>query len=135
LRRKEKSDFVKVKKMNVLVIVGLCVILGVLGQLFMKKGMNEVGKIGISDILSKRFFSIVFQKYVFIGISFYVIGNMLWLVALSMAELSYVYPLIGTGYLITAILSWLIFGESMTLMKITGIILITLGAYLIVIKV
>ena len=121
--------------MNVLVIVGLCVILGVLGQLFMKKGMNEVGKIGISDILSKRFFSIVFQKYVFIGISFYVIGNMLWLVALSMAELSYVYPLIGTGYLITAILSWLIFGESMTLMKITGIILITLGAYLIVIKV
>ena len=121
--------------MNVLIIVGLCVILGVLGQIFMKKGMNQVGQIGMKDIFSKRFFSIVFQKYVFIGITFYVIGNMLWLVALSMAELSYVYPLIGTGYLITAILSWLFFGETMTLMKIIGIILITLGAYFVVIKV
>ncbi|MEM5793319.1 MAG: EamA family transporter [Candidatus Aenigmatarchaeota archaeon] len=121
--------------MNVLIIVGICVVLGILGQLSMKKGMNEVGQIGIKDIFSKKLFSIVFQKYVFIGICFYVLGNMFWLIALSMAELSYVYPLIGTGYLITAILSWLFFGESMTFMKILGIILISLGAYLIVIKV
>lgn len=123
------------KKMNVLLIVGICVILGVIGQLFMKKGMNQVGQITIKDILSPRVLSVVFQKYVFIGISFYVIGNMFWLVALSMADLSYVYPLIGTGYLITAILAWLFFGEALTFMRILGIILISLGAYFVVIKV
>ena len=123
------------KKMNVLLIVGICVILGVIGQLFMKKGMNQVGRITIKDILSPKVLSVVFQKYVFIGISFYVIGNMFWLVALSMADLSYVYPLVGTGYLITAILAWLFFGEALTFMRILGIILISLGAYFVVIKV
>ena len=101
----------------------------------MKKGMNEVGKITIKEILSPRVLSIVLQKYVFIGISFYVIGNMFWLIALSMADLSYVYPLIGTGYLITAILAWVFFGETLTVMRILGIILISLGAYFVVIKV
>ena len=121
--------------MNVLIIVGICVILGVFGQLFMKKGMNEVGVITFKDIFSSRFFSIVFQKYVFIGISFYMIGNVLWLVALSMAEVSYIYPLVGTGYLLTAILAWILFGEALTIMRILGIILITFGAYFIVIKI
>ena len=123
------------KKMSVLIIVGMCVILGVIGQLFMKRGMNEVGKITIKEMLSPKALSVIFQKYVFIGISFYVIGNILWLVALSMADLSYIYPLVGTGYLITAILAWLFFGEALTPMRIIGIILISLGAYFVVIKV
>ncbi len=130
-----KSLIKRGEKMNVLVIVGFCVIFGILGQLFMKRGMNEVGEITIKQIFSPKVLSVIFQKYVFIGISFYVIGNMLWLVALSIAELSYIYPLIGTGYLITAILAWVLFGESLTVVRILGILFISLGAYLVVIKI
>ncbi|MBL7169607.1 MAG: EamA family transporter [Candidatus Aenigmarchaeota archaeon] len=117
------------KKMNVLIIVGLCVICGVLGQLFQKKGMNEIGQVSIKELFSPKILNIVFQKYVFIGISFYGLASILWLAALSKGELSKIYPLIGTGYVFTAILAWLFLGEKLTVMRIAGIFLISIGAY------
>lgn len=121
--------------MSVLIIVLTCVIIGVFGQLTMKKGMNEVGLINVKDIFSSRVFSIVFQKYVFIGISLYVLSSLLWLVALSQEELSFIYPLISIGYIMTAILSKIIFNESLTIFRFLGILLICGGVYMIAIKV
>lgn len=121
--------------MNVLVIIALCVILGVLGQIFMKRGMNAVGKISITNIFSREIFSIVFERFVFIGITLYLLASLFWLVVLSRAEVSYAYPLIGTGYILTAILGWILFKENLTALRLLGTILISAGVYLIVVKV
>jgi drug/metabolite transporter (DMT)-like permease len=123
------------KKMSVLLLVSLCVIIGVIAQLAMKKGMNIVGATNLKDILSVKVFSIVFQKYVFIGIALYVLASLIWLVVLSQAELSFVYPLISVGYVITAILSWFLFKENLTLVRFFGILMICGGVYLIVLKI
>jgi len=125
----------KVKKMSVLVLVFSCVAIGVFGQLAMKRGMNLVGVIGLKDLLSSKIFSIIFQKYVFLGIILYILASMLWLVVLSQEELSFVYPLIGIGYVLTAILAWLFFGESLTLFRFFGILLIFGGVFLVVLKI
>jgi drug/metabolite transporter (DMT)-like permease len=116
-------------------LVSLCVILGVFGQLAMKKGMNVVGSISLKDIFSQRIFSIVFQKYVFIGMILYVLASLIWLVALSKEELSFLYPLIATGYILTAILGRIFFNESLTFYRFFGILLICGGVYLIVLKI
>ena len=121
--------------MSVLILVSICVIIGVIAQLSMKRGMNTVGMVGLGDIFSQKVFSIVTQKYVFIGIILYVLASLIWLVILSQAELSFVYPLISVGYVITAILSKLFFNESLTLFRFLGILLICGGVYLIVLKV
>jgi len=123
------------KRMSVLLLVLICVIMGVAAQLAMKNGMNIVGIVGLKDIFSKKVFSIVFQKYVFIGIALYVLASLVWLVVLSQAELSFVYPLISVGYVITAILSWFLFKENLTLIRFFGILLICGGVYLIVLKI
>jgi len=115
--------------MNVLMVVGLCVIAAVLGQIFQKKGMKEVGEISIKELFSPKILNIVFQKYVFIGITFYVLGSGLWLVALSKGDVSKIYPLLGTGYIFTAILAFLFLGEKLTALRIIGVLLISLGAY------
>jgi len=120
--------------MDVLFIVGICVILGVTGQLLMKKGMNEIGRVSIRELASLKLFSIVFERHVLSGIILYGLACLLWLVALSMEDLSYVYPLMGTAYIFTAILAWFFFGEKLTVLRILGIILISVGAYLVVIK-
>jgi drug/metabolite transporter (DMT)-like permease len=125
---------VKVKKMSVLLIILGCVIVGVFGQLSMKRGLNEIGVIGLTDIFSSRFFTIIFQKYVFIGVFLYMLASLLWLVALSQAELSFAYPLISIGYVFTAILAWFLFGEKLTFFKIFGILMICGGVYVIVLK-
>jgi multidrug transporter EmrE-like cation transporter len=125
----------KVKKMSVLLLVALCVTMGVIAQLAMKKGMNIIGAVGLKNIFSKELFSIVFQKYVFVGITLYVLASLVWLVILSQAELSFVYPLIATGYIITALLSWFLFKENLTIFRLFGILLIFGGVYLIVLKI
>ncbi len=125
----------KVKKMGVLLMVLSCVVIGVFGQLAMKKGMNIIGIISLKDLFSSKIFSIIFQKYVFLGIVLYMLATMLWLVALSQEELSFVYPLIGIGYVLTAILAWLFFGESLTFFRFFGILLICGGIFLVVLKI
>jgi len=125
----------KEKRMSVLLLVLICVTIGVFGQLAMKMGMNTIGFITLRDIFSSKIFSIIFQKYVFIGIMLYVLSTLIWLVVLSQEELSFVYPLISIAYIITAILSKFLFNESLTMFRFFGILLICGGVYLIVLKI
>lgn len=121
--------------MSVILIVLSCAALGVAGQLLMKKGMNNVGVVNIKDVFSLKVFPILFEKYVFVGFLIYVVASLLWLVALSQEELNFIYPLIASGYIITAILSKFLFNESLSMFRFLGILLICGGVYLIVIKI
>lgn len=123
------------EKMSVLLLVLISIILGVFGQLSMKRGMNTVGPIGLKNVFSTEIFSIIFQKFVFLGFMLYILSSMLWLVALSQEELSFIYPLISIGYILTAILSKFLFNESLTIFRFFGILLICGGVYLIVLKI
>jgi len=129
MRQKIKGD-----KMNVLFLVLICAGIGVIGQLSMKKGMNTIGNIGVKEIFSSRVFEVLFQKYVFVGMVLYVFASLLWLVILSQEELSFVYPLISIGYIMTAILGKIFFHENLTFFRFFGVLLICGGVFLIVLK-
>ena len=120
--------------MHVLAIVGMCIIFGITGQLLIKKGMNVVGEVFLKDLLTPKVFKMVFQKYVFLGMFLYAVSSLLWMVALSRGELSYLYPLIGVGYIFTAVLAWIFFKENLTLIRFGGIMLISAGVFLVVFK-
>lgn len=118
--------------MSVLKLILTSVVLSVFGQIFMKKGMTNVGAISLRDLIGKRLFSVLFEKFVILGIVLYVTSAVFWLVVLSQAELSYAYPLVGVSYVFTAILSKIFFKESLTKFRMFGIILIAAGAYFLV---
>jgi multidrug transporter EmrE-like cation transporter len=120
------------QKMTVLILIFASILLGVIGQLSMKKGMINVGEISVTELFGKKLFSVVFEKFVFIGIALYITSAAFWLVILSQEELSFAYPLIGIGYIVTAILAKIFFHESLTMFKILGIILIVVGAFFVV---
>lgn len=120
--------------MPVLALIFATIILAVFGQLSMKKGMNNIGQISLTELFSKKLFSVLYEKFVFIGVVLFVISAAFWLVVLSQEELSFAYPLIGTGYIITAILSKIFFNENLTMFRIFGIVLIAIGAYFVVTK-
>jgi len=125
----------KVGKMSAILLILMSVALAVFGQLSLKKGMTEVGKIGVSDLFTSRIFSIIAEKFVFIGLLFYFAASGLWLVVLSQEEVSFAYPLIGLAYVFTAILAKIFFNENVTLFRMLGIFLIIGGAYLIILKI
>jgi len=128
--RKRKPGF----KMDVLILILISVLLGVFGQLSMKRGMTIVGQISLNEFFSARIFSIILNSYVFLGISLYVAATALWLVVLSNEELSFAYPLISLGYIFVTVFSTIFFGENLTVFRMLGIALIVVGTYFVASK-
>ncbi len=125
----------RIGKMSVLMLILASVVLAVFGQLSLKRGMANVGTLSVNDLLTSRIFSVITEKFVIFGLMLYFVASGLWLVVLSREELSFAYPLIALGYVFTAILAKVLFNESLTLVKVMGILLIVAGAYLIVLKI
>lgn len=130
----KRSD---IRMFDTMILILICVLMGSFGQIYMKKGLKESGGLQLNQILSWRFFSTVFQPHVFIGLALYIGASVLWLVVLSKADVSFAYPLIALGYVVTAILARVYFpiigleSENISLMRWMGIMLILGGVALV----
>lgn len=119
----------------VFVLILLSVVLGASGQLVMKTGMMAIGKIEFLQLISTpTLFQVAFNPLIILGLCFYAVGVVVWLVVLSRSELSYAYPMIAMGYIITSALAWILFKENMTFLRFFGIVSIISGVYLISLK-
>ncbi len=116
-------------KVWIIVTIISSIFLSALGQVLLKYGMNSFGPVDFSDL--KKVFLMFFEPYVVMGLILYVLSTVFWLVALSNADLSYVYPLVTLSVVITVVISKFVFGEAFNLAKIGGIALVTIGAILI----
>ena len=110
----------------------LSVILGVIGQLSLKQGMINVGKIPsrASEIFS-FYLKAAANPYIWLGFISYGISFLIWLGILSKIELSYARPIVASGYILVAMFSWWLWGENLTIQRWVGIILIFLGVILV----
>jgi multidrug transporter EmrE-like cation transporter len=116
----------------VLVLILLDVLLNVTGQLSLKYGMSKIGNFSLSlETLPPVFLKAATNLPVLFGLFCYGLGFMVWLIVLSKAEVSYAYPLISLGYVLTAILAWFLFGEALNENRLVGIVVICLGVFLI----
>ena len=119
-------------KSVVLALIMLDVMLNVAGQLSLKYGMSQVGNFAISvSNLPPVFLKAATNLNVLLGLICYGLGFMVWLIVLAKAEVSYAYPLISLGYVFTAILARIMFGESVSLTRMAGILVTCLGVFLI----
>lgn len=116
----------------VLALIMVDVALNVVGQLSLKYGMSKLGNFALSwSTLPPVFVRAAFNPYVCLGLLCYGLGFLVWLVVLAKAEVSYAYPLISLGYVFTAILARLLIGETVTMTRMTGIMIICLGVFLV----
>lgn len=119
-------------KYLVLALIMVDVALNVTGQLSLKHGMNKLGNFSLSlSTLPPVFMQAAVNPYVLLGLVCYGLGFMVWLIVLAKAEVSYAYPLISLGYVFTAILARLLMGEAVSLTRMTGILVICLGVFLV----
>ncbi len=108
------------------------VLLNVAGQLSLKFGMSKIGNFALSvGSLPPVFLKAAFNPFVILGLFCYGMGFMVWLLVLAKAEVSYAYPMISLGYVLTALLAWQLFGESVTLTRMAGIFITCLGVFII----
>ena len=108
------------------------VLLNVAGQLSLKFGMSKIGNFALSaGDLPPVFLKAAFNPYVLLGLCLYGMGFMVWLIVLAKAEVSYAYPMISLGYVLTALLAWHLFGENVTFTRMAGIFVTCLGVFII----
>jgi multidrug transporter EmrE-like cation transporter len=61
------------------------------------------------------------------GLACYGVSLLLWLVALSRLPVSVAYPMLSVGYVVNAAAAAFLYGEALTMQKIIGIALISVG--------
>jgi len=113
-------------------LILLGVLLNATAQLCLKQGMRQVGQFAFSlSNLAPIGFKVALNPFVFTGLVCYVVSVVVWLLALSRVEVSYAYPLLSVGYIVTAFAGQHFFGEALGPMRWAGILVICLGVYLI----
>ena len=104
------------------------VTLNALAQVLIKKGMTVIGKVDASlSAIGSLLPQIFVNGYIIGGMASYAVSVFVWFIVLSRVQVSYAYPYLSMGYIMTAVAAYFIFGESLSLYKIAGILVICAG--------
>ncbi|MCL7411684.1 MAG: hypothetical protein M8350_07765 [Methanosarcinaceae archaeon] len=119
--------------MLALTLVAICIIFGAFGQISMKNGMSQIETINSASQLTNgsTVINMFSNLYVVVGLLLYMISAFLWLGALSSLNVSYIYPLLSLGYVITALFATIFLHEYISLTRWGGIFTIVIGCILI----
>lgn len=117
---------------NYLPLIFSGVALNAAAQLFLRQGMRTLGTFevdanGLLAVLPK----VALSPWVLAGLACYVLSVGLWLVVLSRVEVSYAYPMVSVGYILTVILARIFFQEAITPVRVAGVLVIMLGVFLV----
>ncbi len=119
--------------MNVMIYIIPSIIAGVIGQLLLKRGMLGMGPLNLgsgSNVVS-LVWSIFTNPWVIAGLALYVGGTLFWLIALSRADLSFVYPFATLTMALIILGSRFIFGEALSGLRLVGIAAIVIGVLIV----
>jgi len=108
------------------------VLLNAMAQLALKQGMRKIGAFDFKpgEILA-ALLSAATNPFIFIGLVCYVISVGIWLLVLSRVEVSYAYPLLSIGYIVTAFAGYFFLNEDMGLTRCAGVLIICFGVWVI----
>jgi multidrug transporter EmrE-like cation transporter len=110
------------------------VLLSALAQISMRKGMsseNIQSLLASSASAIESSFVIASNPFVVIGLLMYGFSAAIWLLVLAKIEVTMAYPFVGLGFILTAILGFLILKEPLSTVRIMGTILIAIGVVMV----
>ncbi len=109
------------------------VLCGVGGQITLKLGLTQVGRIDAGALTQPLAMAlrVLTSPLVVGGLALYVLGAVAWLTVLSRVPLSLAYPILALSYAFTPVLAWLLLGESVPGARWLGIAVICVGVVLV----
>jgi len=118
---------------NFLQLLITSVIFNVTANILLKKGVVSVGGVsGDKSHLIGDLTKAVFSPYIIVGLVLYGLSFLVWLRVLSFNDLSRSYPIFASiVFLFTTIGSIIFLKESVSMVRIVGIIVILSGIYIV----
>ena len=118
--------------MNYLPLIMLGVLLNAGAQLLLKEGMRRIGYFEFAWANAIPIgLQVAANPFVLLGIFAYIVSVGVWLLVLSRVEVSFAYPLLSVGYIVNAVAGYYLFQENLSISRITGILIIIAGVYLV----
>ena len=65
------------------------------------------------------------------GLGLYGSGAVIWLLVLARFDLSFAYPFVGLGFIVTMALGWWVLGEPVGFARLAGTLLVASGVWLV----
>jgi drug/metabolite transporter (DMT)-like permease len=118
--------------MRDIILMFVTVLIGVGGQLLLKKGVISVNGISFSEGILGSLLKIISSPFLLGGFTFYALSAILTLMVLSRVELGTFALFTSLSYVIVLFASALLFAEALTVIKLVGAALIISGIYVIV---
>ena len=116
-----------------LLMILFSVVCGVCGQLSLKTGMNQVGRVDVVALSQplQLAIGVVSNPFVVVGLGLYAFSAVVWLTVLSRVPLSFAYPIVALSYAFTPLFAWLLLGEQLPSLRWVGIATICAGVFLV----
>lgn len=113
-----------------LVLTG--VLLNAAAQLLIKSGAETAGHFSFTaGHIWQALLHFALQWQILLGLTFYAVSVVVWILALTRVQVSIAYPMLSLGYVVTAFAAWWLFGEALTVQKLLGIAVIIVGVVLV----
>lgn len=116
----------------IFVLILLGVLLNAAAQLLLKAGMGQIGhfEFNVANLIPIGL-KVAICPPIVSGIVLYVLSVGVWLLVLSRVQVSFAYPMLSIGYVVNAIAAYYLFGEDLSLIRMSGIFIIMTGVYLV----
>ncbi len=110
------------------ILLGIATVTTVLSQLLFKQGMIVVGSVNFSFAnMAALIMNVIKSPYLLIGLFFYGVSFLLWLLVLSKLKISVVYPITSINFVLVLVASYFLFGEKLSIFQYLGILIIITG--------
>ncbi|MFZ0634090.1 MAG: EamA family transporter [Candidatus Acidiferrales bacterium] len=115
------------------ILIFLMVVFGPLGDVFLGKGMRQVGSMPgwQPEELGRYLVRALESGMVWLGIASLLAFFVAYILVLSWADYSFVQPASSIGYGVVALLGYFLLGESITSIRWIGVFVICLGVFLV----
>lgn len=106
----------------------LFVFILLIGNICWKMGIVKMNGFMMGDkSFVSNIMTLLTSPWMWAGGIFYVLGTLWWFYIISREDLSYVYPMVSIGYILTAIAGVLIFKESVSMIRWVGMGVVSFG--------
>lgn len=117
-----------------LFIILSAVVIATSAQLFLKAGVEKVKVLNAGQLFDgtlSSLISVLFNNYILLGLALYTIGALAWIWVLSKVDISYAYPFVSLGFVMTLFIGAFAFNETLSFGKVLGVTFIVLGCIII----
>ena len=112
-----------------LFIILASILMSSTAHVVLKKGMLSLGQ--RIDAQSNSFIDTAWATatnlWILGGMTLHVGALIVWLWALSRVDITFAYPFLALGYVLVSLMAWFWLGETITLTRMTGMLIIIFG--------